>query len=142
MSPEFYASLPAVMATLNAIAFVLLVNAVIAIKGGNERRHIKFMASAIFVSSMFLFFYILFHFEIGFLPFKGTGAVRVFYFALLIPHIILAAIVPPLVIRTAYLGIKGQRSKHIKIVKFTVPIWMYVSVTGVMIYVMNYHLIV
>jgi len=99
------------------------------------------MTGALGVSTLFLFFYLLFHFEIGFSPFPGTGIIRVIYFVILVPHIIMAIIMLPLVLCTVYFAVKKQITRHRRLVRWTLPVWLYVSVTGVVIYWMNYHLV-
>ena len=98
------------------------------------------MLLAFAISTLFLISYCIYHFNVGSVPFQGTGLVRVIYFTILIPHIVLAAIQVPLIVIAIYKALKNQRSAHRKIVKWTYPIWLYVSVTGVIIYWMLYQM--
>ncbi len=142
MNDAFYQLLPGINASLNGISFILLISAFVAIRKGNQTRHIKLMSAALLVSTLFMICYLLFHFKIGFSPFKGTGFVRTVYFGFLIPHIILAAAIVPLVLITLTLAIKKKDSAHRKWAKVSLPLWIIVSITGVLIYLMNYHLVV
>ena len=132
--------LPAVNATLNATAAILLVLGWIQIKLGRERAHKYLMLLAFAVSSVFLICYLTYHFHVGSVKFTGPPAVRSIYLAILWTHIVLAATVPILAGVTIYLGLADRRRSHRRWAKITFPIWLYVSVTGVIIYVMLYHL--
>ncbi len=132
--------LPAVNATLNAIAAVLLIVGWLLIKSGRERAHKNTMLSAFAVSIAFLACYLVYHFQVGSVKFTGPSPVREAYLTLLASHVILAAAVPVLAVITIYLGLRDRRQKHRKVARWTFPIWLYVSVTGVVIYVMLYHL--
>jgi uncharacterized membrane protein YozB (DUF420 family) len=132
--------LPAVNATLNATSAVLLVLAYRAIRAHAIERHKKLMLSAAVVSTVFLGCYLWYHAHVGSVPFTGQGPVRKLYFAILLTHTVLAVTIVPLVLRTLYLGLKRQDPKHRRIARWTFPLWLYVSVTGVVIYVMLYQL--
>jgi uncharacterized membrane protein YozB (DUF420 family) len=132
--------LPAVNATLNASSAVLLVLAYRAIRSRNVGRHRKLMLSAAAVSTVFLACYLVYHARVGSVHFTGQGPVRTVYFTILISHTILAAAIVPLVLRTLYLGLKRQDPQHRRLARWTFPLWLYVSVTGVVIYTMLYHL--
>ncbi len=132
------ADLPALNATLNGISAVLLVIAFIFIKRGNITWHKRTMLAAFTTSALFLTSYLIYHANIGSKPYPGTGAMRTHYFAILIPHILLAATVPPLALITLSRGLKMDVARHRKIAKITLPIWLYVSVTGVIVYAMLY----
>lgn len=132
--------LPALNALLNATAAVLLFLAWRAIRGGDERRHRKLMLSATAVSALFLASYLTYHALHGSTRFGGEGAVRTLYFAILISHTIFAAALAPLVVTTLTLALRGRRERHRRFARVTWPIWMYVSVTGVVIYLMLYQL--
>ncbi len=134
--------LPHVNATLNAIATVLLVGGVVLIRRGKEDAHRKAMLACFGVSVLFLTSYLVYHVLEKSTPFPKTAptSVRWFYFSILIPHVILAAFVPFLAIAAIYFGLKNRRAAHRRIVKFAFPIWLFVSVTGVVVYVMLYHL--
>ena len=129
-----------VNASLNAVAFVLIVAGLSAIKRGNEAVHKKLMLSAAAVSALFLVSYATYHLTCDSVKFGGEGAIRYVYYFILITHIALAAVIAPLVITTVVLGLKDKREKHRKFAKITAPIWIYVSVTGVIVYVMLYHM--
>jgi uncharacterized membrane protein YozB (DUF420 family) len=132
--------LPAVNATLNATSAVLLVLAYRAIRGQRIERHRRLMLAAAAVSTGFLVCYLVYHAQVGSVRFTGQGPVRALYFGILITHTILAAAIVPLVLRTLYLGLKRRDPQHRRIARWTLPIWLYVSVTGVVIYAMLYHL--
>jgi putative membrane protein len=133
-------NLPAVNATLNALSAVLLVLAYRAIRSRAIERHRKLMLAAAAVSTIFLVCYLVYHAQVGSVRFTGRGAVRALYFAILITHTILAAAIVPLVLRTLFLGLKRRDPQHRRIARWTLPLWLYVSVTGVVIYVMLYQL--
>jgi uncharacterized membrane protein YozB (DUF420 family) len=128
-------------AILNATAGLLLVAGYVLIKRRREAAHKWVMLSAFGVSIAFLICYLTYHIKIsGGVPFQGTGPIRPIYFALLISHVLLAAAVPVLASITIYLGLKDRRQAHRRIARWTYPIWLYVSITGVVIYLMLYHL--
>lgn len=134
-----YDSLPAVNATLNASCAVLLVLGLAAVKLGRLGLHKALMVTALGVSVAFLACYFVHHAHLGGSKhFEGTGAARTLYFAILLTHTPLAAAVPFLAGRTAYLGYRNQLAKHTRLAWITLPIWLYVSVTGVAIYEMLY----
>lgn len=133
-------NLPALNATLNGIATILLVTGYIFIRRGNMRIHKRIMISAFIVSALFLVSYLVYHAEAGSRPFTGTGIIRPVYFTILISHIILAAGIVPLVVITLMRGLRARYNKHKQIARWTLPIWLYVSITGVIIYFMLYHL--
>ncbi len=127
-------------AVLNAGATVLIVAGLIAIKRGKEKLHKCLMLSAAAVSALFLVSYLTYHFNVGSIEFGHQGPVRVIYFAILITHVILAVVQVPLILRTIYLGLRDRREQHKRWARITAPVWLYVSVTGVVVYVMLYHL--
>ncbi len=127
-------------AVLNGLAFVLICAGLVAIKRGNIELHKKLMLSAVGVSAAFLVSYLTYHFTVGSVKFAGEGTIRTVYFVLLISHVILAVVQVPLILRTVYLGLKDRRAQHKKWAKVTTPIWLYVSITGVVIYWMLYWL--
>ena len=131
--------LPAVNATLNALATALLVCGWTLIKMRRERAHKIVMLSAFAVSVVFLACYLVYHYHVGSVPFAGPGAVRAVYLVMLASHVVLAATVPFLAGITIYLGLADRRKKHRQLARWTFPIWLYVSVTGVVIYVLLYH---
>ena len=134
------ADLPALNATLNAISAVLLVTGYVFIRRKNWRMHRASMIAALVMSALFLTSYVIYHAQVGSVPFKGTGWIRMVYFAVLIPHIILAAGMVPPVLITVSRGLSARYDKHRKIARWTLPIWLYVSVTGVIVYLMLYQL--
>jgi protein SCO1/2/putative membrane protein len=138
-TPEWVASLPAVNATLNSLSTVLLVVGYVLIRRGKCLAHKRVMLCAFGVSVAFLCCYLVYHGYAGSKPFTGTGPVRSVYFAILISHVILAAAVPFLAAITIYRGLRQQWERHRRIARVTFPIWLYVSVTGVIIYFMLYH---
>ncbi|MFK7740732.1 MAG: DUF420 domain-containing protein [Planctomycetota bacterium] len=125
-------------AVLNGIAFVLICSGLIAVKRGNIELHKKLMLAAVATSALFLVSYLTYHATCESVKFQGEGAIRPVYFTLLLTHIVLAAVQVPLILRTVYLGLKDRREQHKKWAKVTTPIWLYVSVTGVIIYWMLY----
>jgi len=140
-SDDWIMGLPAIIAGLNATAAVLLLIGGIAIKkGGNEGLHKACMVGAFLVSGGFLVLYLIYHAHVGHVAFEGVGLIKVVYFTLLIPHIILAAVQVPLILLTMFSAIKGNRERHVKLARWTYPIWLYVSVTGVVIYYMVFHI--
>lgn len=126
--------LPTLNAILNFLALVCLICGYVAIKKGNKVVHRNFMVSAFCISSVFLVSYLTYRFVEGHKVFPDLGIIKTIYLAILIPHVILAALMVPLILRTFYLAYKGEWEKHKKIAKITFPIWVYVSITGVIIY--------
>ena len=98
------------------------------------------MLGALTSSALFLISYVVYHVHIGSRPFPGVGPVRVVYFVILVTHVTLAATILPLALVTAARGLRGQFARHVAIARWTFPIWMYVSVTGVIIYLMLYRM--
>jgi uncharacterized membrane protein YozB (DUF420 family) len=133
-------NLPAVNATLNASSAVLLLLAYRAIRRREIERHRALMLAAAVVSLLFLVSYLTYHAQVGSVRFLGQGPARTVYFTILISHTILAAVIVPLVLRSLWLGLKRQDFRHRRIARWTFPLWLYVSVTGVVIYAMLYHL--
>ncbi len=129
-----------VNATLNGIALVLIWSGLIAIKRGNESLHKKLMLSAAFVSALFLASYVTYHLNGEPVKFMHEGFIRYVYFTILISHVFLAVVQVPLIIMTIVRGLQDRRDKHRRLARITAPIWLYVSVTGVVVYVMLYHL--
>jgi uncharacterized membrane protein YozB (DUF420 family) len=132
--------LPALNASLNATAGVLLVIGYTLIRRGRIRQHRAVMITACAVSALFLTSYVIYHANIGSKPFPGRGPVRMVYFSILITHVVLAATVLPLAIVTLSRGLRGRFERHIAIARWTFPIWLYVSVTGVIVYLMLYRM--
>lgn len=135
-----YYSLAPLNAILNSTAFFLLVAGFVFIKRKNVRAHRACMISALVVSAAFLLSYLTFHWHYGDVRFGGQGWIRPVYFAILIPHIILAGFIVPLALVTLYYALRGRFPSHRRVAKWTWPLWLYVSVTGVVIYLMLYKL--
>jgi uncharacterized membrane protein YozB (DUF420 family) len=136
---DFY-DLPLVNACLNATCATLLIIARQKIKHQKRDEHKKLMIAAFCVSVVFLICYLIYHYQVGSVGFKGEGWSRPLYFTILISHTVLAAAVPVLAILSVRRGLKQQYKKHVAVSRYTYPIWLYVSVTGVMIYLMLYHI--
>jgi len=134
------ADLPALNASLNALAFVFLVAGYILIRSGRRDAHKRCMLLALTTSALFLISYVIYHANAGSVPFRGVGAIRGVYFVVLIPHVILAATILPLALLTAARGLRGDYGRHVRVARWTLPLWLYVSVTGVIVYLMLYHL--
>ncbi|MCB0309521.1 MAG: DUF420 domain-containing protein [Bdellovibrionales bacterium] len=133
-----YAVLPTLNACLNATSFVLILIGVIAIKCGRRTLHRNVMIMAVACSVAFLGSYLTYHYAMGSKKFLGEGLARTIYFSILISHTILAVVIVPLVLTTLYRAKKGNFEAHRTIAKKTVPVWLYVSVTGVIIYCFLY----
>jgi putative membrane protein len=133
-------SLPAFNATLNLTAAILIAAGFYFIKQKNIHAHKLCMVSALAVSAAFLTSYLIYHYNVGSVRFTKEGWIRRVYFPLLISHTILAAIVLPMVLRTAFLSFRGRFASHVRIARWTFPVWMYVSITGVIVYLMLYQL--
>jgi len=125
-------------AGLNACVAVALTVGWVAIKRGAREFHRRCMLLAFGLSSLFLVTYLLHHARVGSVPFQGEGWVRTIYYAILVPHIVLAAVIVPLALFTIYRGWTGRFALHRKIAKWTLPLWLYVAVSGVAIYLMLY----
>jgi len=135
-----YAIFPVINATLNGSSAVLIATGRVLIRRGNMAAHRAFMIAAVVCSSAFLVSYLWYHVHVGSVHFRGQGAARPVYFVVLISHTLLAGAVVPLIIITLLRGLRGSYDRHRAIARWTYPIWLYVSVTGVVIYVMLYHL--
>ena len=130
--------LPAVNATLNATAAVLLGAGYAMIRSRRVAAHRACMLAAFAVSVLFLSCYVVYHARAGSRPFTGQGPIRAVYFFVLATHVVLAAAVPVLALVTLARGLRGTYDRHVAIARWTLPIWLYVSVTGVVVYVMLY----
>lgn len=130
--------LPAVNATLNALSGILLTIGYLLIRKRRIRQHRMVMMTAFITSSLFLICYVVYHAQVGSVRFTRTGFVRPLYFGILITHVTLAAAVPPLAIVTLWRGLSARYDRHRRIARWTLPIWLYVSVTGVLVYVLLY----
>jgi putative membrane protein len=134
------ADLPAVNAILNASSAVLLSTGYRFIRRRQVHAHKLCMVAAFGTSTLFLISYLTYHYHVGSRPFQGQGWVRPLYFTILISHTILAAVIVPLALITLYRAWKADFAKHADVARWTLPIWLYVSITGVIIYVMLYQL--
>jgi uncharacterized membrane protein YozB (DUF420 family) len=134
------ADLPALNAILNATSAVFLVTGYVMIRRGHRLAHKRCMIAALITSALFLMSYVIYHANMGSRPFPGLGLARVIYFAILITHVVLAATILPLALMTATRGLRSQFDRHVRIARWTLPLWLYVSVTGVVIYLMLYQL--
>jgi putative membrane protein len=134
------ADLPALNASLNALSTVFLIVGYLFIRRQRRQAHKRCMLAALTVSTLFLVSYVTYHYHAGSRPFLGQGVVRVVYFAILIPHVLLAATVLPLALVTTARGLRAEYDRHVKVARWTLPLWLYVSVTGVIVYLMLYRL--
>jgi putative membrane protein len=134
------ADLPAVNATLNGLAAILLVTGYIFIRQRRWRQHRAMMLAAFTTSVLFLISYVVYHANAGSRPFSGRGRIRIVYFTILITHVILAAAIVPLALVTLSRALRARYDRHARIARWTLPIWLYVSVTGVVVYLMLYRM--
>ena len=130
--------LPAVNATLNALSGILLIMGYVSIRARRIKWHRLCMIAAFVTSSIFLVCYLIYHAQVGSVRFTRQGFVRPLYFSILITHVTLAATVVPLAVMTLSRGLRGQYPRHRAIARWTFPVWLYVSVTGVLVYVLLY----
>ena len=130
--------LPPINATLNACATVFIILGLIFIKLGNKKAHIACMATALTFSAAFLGCYLYYHFHVLHVNFAGTGGIKTFYYGLLITHVFLAIVNLPMIIMTVIPALRQRFDKHKRLAKWTAPIWLYVSITGVIVYMMCY----
>jgi len=138
--PSDYSIFPAINATLNGTSAVLLVTAHRMIKAGRVALHRALMLTAVATSTLFLVSYLYYHAHVGSVRFQGHGWSRPVYFSILISHTLLAAAIVPLSIVTLSRALRERFDQHRAIARWTYPLWLYVSVTGVVIYLMLYHL--
>jgi uncharacterized membrane protein YozB (DUF420 family) len=131
--------LPTVNAVLNALSASLLTTGFVLIRRRKVAAHRACMLAAFAVSVLFLACYLVYHYHAGSRPFTGQGRIRPVYFALLVSHIVLAATIVPLALTTIYRGLSAQLDRHKRLARRTLPIWLYVSVTGVIVYLLLYH---
>jgi uncharacterized membrane protein YozB (DUF420 family) len=135
-----YGVLPTVNATLNAISGIFLLIGYVLIRRRQITAHRNAMLGAFGSSTLFLISYLIYHAQAGSRPFTGQGSIRYIYFTVLISHVILAAAILPMAISTLSRGLRGRYVEHKRIAKWTFPTWMYVSVTGVIVYLMLYQM--
>ena len=132
--------LPLVNASLNATSAILLTSGYVLIRRGDIKRHKVAMISACVVSTFFLISYVIYHANAGSKPFPGRGPIRLVYFTILITHVVLAATIVPLALVTLVRALRARFDAHVRIARWTLPIWLYVSVTGVIVYLMLYRM--
>ncbi|GMT41778.1 MAG: putative membrane protein YozB [bacterium] len=132
--------LPHLQATLNSVCAILLMTGFYFIKNGKKTAHKVCMTAALAASVLFMISYTVYHYNIGSVGFAGQGAVRPLYFLILITHTILATAVLPMILATLYHAVKGRCDAHKRIARWTLPVWLYVSLTGVIVYMFVYHL--
>jgi putative membrane protein len=137
---DYISFLPHLNAILNSTSALLLVNGFRFIRRGQIQAHRNCQLTALFTSTLFLISYLTYHYYHGATRFSGQGIVRPFYFALLTSHTILAVVIVPLVMITIYRAARGDFLRHRNIARWTLPLWLYVSITGVIVYFMLYHL--
>ena len=131
--------LPTLNASLNTFAGILLLLGYVSIKKKNENLHRNLMIGALLVSSAFLTSYLYYHFHVPSKKFPDLGWIKTLYLLILIPHVILATVMVPMILKTFWHAYRRDWEKHKKIARITFPIWLYVSVTGVLVYLMLYH---
>lgn len=131
--------LPHFQALLNTAATLLLLTGYYFIRHANRNLHRLCMATALLVSAVFMVSYLTYHARVGYMPFAGQGMIRPFYFTLLASHVILAALIVPLVLYTVLLALRGKFDRHPRVARWTLPLWLYVSVSGVVIYLLGFH---
>jgi uncharacterized membrane protein YozB (DUF420 family) len=131
--------LPALNATLNATSTVFIAAGWWLVRRGHWRQHIACMIAALITSTAFLVSYLIYHAHAGSVRFTATGIVRPIYFTILITHILLAFAIVPLVLITVIPALRRRWEKHVRFGRWTMPIWLYVSITGVVVYLMLYH---
>jgi putative membrane protein len=136
ISVEPLSFLPPIYAAINGLTALLLISGVLAIKKGNRATHQKLMTSAIACSVVFLVMYVAYHMTAESTSFGGEGIIKYIFFFLLITHIILSVTIIPLVLFTYVRALSGQFDRHKKLAKITFPLWLYVAVTGVIVYLM------
>ena len=132
--------LPTLNAILNSISAILLITGYSFIRQKKINAHRACMVAAFITSSVFLVSYLIYHFNVGSVKFQGQGSVRLLYFTILLTHTILAIVIVPMIFVTFARALKGNFTRHRAIARWTFPLWLYVSVTGVVVYLMLYHL--
>ena len=135
-----FTDLPALNAALNSTSAVLVGFGIYFIRARNIAAHRACMFAAVGVSALFLVSYLVYHYQVGSVRFEREGWIRTLYLSILLTHTVLAAVILPMVLRTVYLAVRGRLDKHRRIARWTFPIWIYVSVTGVVVYLMLYRL--
>ncbi len=135
-----FAFLSHVNASLNFISAVLLAFGYVAIKQGRQERHRKFMIAALISSALFLTSYLIYHANVGSVPYPFHDWTRPVYFTILIPHVTLAGLMVPFIIAAVYFALRGKFRQHTRITRWLWPVWMFVSISGVIVYWMLYQL--
>ncbi|MGE5347622.1 MAG: DUF420 domain-containing protein [Acidithiobacillales bacterium] len=133
-----FRDLPTLNALLNSASAALLVTGWLLIRAGRREAHRKFMTSALACSALFLVSYLVYHSRVGSVRFAGTGTARMVYLAILLSHTVLAAAVAPLAVTVFVLARRARFDRHRRLARWTLPVWLYVSVTGVIVYLMLY----
>ena len=136
---EIIPYLPHFQAMLNTSAALFLGAGYYFIRTQNRNAHRNCMITALLISTVFMISYLTYHAKVGYMPFAGQGMIRPFYFTLLASHVILAAIIVPMVLLTVVYAIRSNFIKHPRIARWTLPLWFYVSVSGVLIYILGFH---
>ncbi|MGI9069466.1 MAG: DUF420 domain-containing protein [Pyrinomonadaceae bacterium] len=140
MMPDYINYLPHLNAFLNSTSALFLIAGYRFIRARRIQAHRNCQVTAVITSTVFLISYLTYHYYHGDTPFLGQGMVRPFYFAILISHVILAIVIVPLVLITLYRAVRLDFIRHRRIARWTLPLWLYVSVTGVIVYLMLYHI--
>ncbi len=135
-----YGLLPHLTASFNAVATAFLVIGFVCIRRGDRRNHARAMIGALTASALFLAVYLVHHATTPVTPFPADGPARAVYYTLLVTHVVLAAVAAPMVLATAARALRGRFVPHRRLARWTLPVWLYVSVTGIAVYVMLYHL--
>ena len=138
--PDYINYLPHLNAFLNSTSALFLIAGYRFIRGGRTRAHRNCQVTAVFTSTLFLISYLTYHYYHGETRFLGQGIVRPFYFTILISHVLLAIVIVPLVLITLYRALQLDFIRHRRIARITLPLWLYVSITGVIVYLMLYHI--
>lgn len=136
---EIVPYLPHFQALLNTVATLMLSAGYYFIHRQRPDLHRNCMVTALLISGLFMVSYLTYHAAVGYMPFAGQGAIRPFYFTLLASHVILAALIVPLVLGTVYLAARADFLRHPRLARWTLPLWLYVSVSGVVIYLLGFH---
>jgi uncharacterized membrane protein YozB (DUF420 family) len=137
---EIIPYLPHFQAMLNTSAALFLGAGYYFIRTQNRKSHRNCMIAALAISTVFMISYLTYHARVGYMPFAGEGMIRPFYFTLLASHVILAAVIVPMVLITVAYALKGNFNTHPRVARWTLPLWFYVSVSGVLIYILGFHI--
>ena len=137
---ELVPFMPHFQAVLNAACLILLIAGYASIRHGKRSLHRGIMATALTLSVLFMVSYLTYHARVGYAPFAGQGWIRPVYFSFLASHVILAAVIVPMVLSTVYFAVRGNFTRHPAVARWTLPAWLYVSFSGVLVYVLGFHL--